>query len=215
MPMLTRDDGERPRLEGAVFDEIVENGYRAATISGICERAGLTREAFDRHFEDFEDAYCQTLSYERYRLLECLLPAFASETTWQAQMRAVSYAMLDFVEGDRRRGRFLFVEVFSAGDRAQLIREEGVEAMAGLIDQGRKELDDENELSRATAEAIAGSIFNQIRAALVADLPDAFELTPHLMFNVVAPYIGTEAALEESKRVPPQAAVAREQTARI
>jgi AcrR family transcriptional regulator len=213
--MVTRDESERSRLEEAIFNEVVDNGYRDAEIGRICDRAGLDRAAYDRHFEDLEDGFCQTLDYERHRLLECLLPAFASESTWQAQMRATSYAMMDFVEGDRRRGRFLFVEVFSAGDRAQLIREEGVEVMAELIDQGRKELDDENELSRATAEAIAGSIFNQIRAALAADLPDAFELTPHLMFNVVAPYIGTEAALEESKRVPPQAELTRERIGRI
>jgi AcrR family transcriptional regulator len=203
--MWRPDEGERSRLELALFDEVVDNGFSDASVERICERAGLPRKAFDRQFESLEDGYCHVIDIERYRLLERLLPAFASETTWRAQMRAVSYAMLDFIEEDRRWGRFMFVEVFAAGDRAQVIREEGVQAMAELIDQGRQELDDETELSRATAEAIAGSIFNQIRAALQADIPDALELTPGLMFNVIVPYLGTEAALAESKLEPPQA----------
>ena len=196
------DDNERSRLEQALFDEVVDAGYANASIDRICRRADLPREAFERQFEDLEDAYCAVIDIERHRLLERLLPAFASATTWRAQMRAVSYAMLDFIEEDRSWGRFMFVEVFAAGDRAQLIREEGVQVMAGLIDQGRRELDNDCGLSRATAEAIAGSIFNQIRGALEADIP-ALELTPHLMFNVIVPYLGTKIALEESKIPPP------------
>jgi AcrR family transcriptional regulator len=197
------EESERSRLEQALFDEVVDAGYANASIDRICRRADLPRHSFERQFEDLEDAYCSVIDIERHRLLERLLPAFASETTWRAQMRAVSYAMLDFIEEDRRWGRFMFVEVFAAGDRAQLIREEGVQVMAGLIDQGRRELDNDCGLSRATAEAIAGSIFNQIRGALEADIPDALELTPHLMFNVIVPYLGTKTALEESKIPPP------------
>lgn len=200
----------RSILEEAIVDEVVIRGFRGATVDGICARAGLTARDYHRHFVDLEDGYCQTLDRLRQDIFEHLLPAFAAATpTWRDQMRAVSHALLDYVEDDRRRAWFMVVESAHAGDRAQVIVEEAVTTVTELVDQGRQELDDPERLSRATAEAITGGVFAQIRVAVEADLPNAFELTPQLMFNVVQPYLGPEEALRELEIEPARAVAQR------
>lgn len=157
-------------VERALMDEVVERGFRGATIAGVCDRAGLEPEGYRRHF---------------------------GESTWRDQIRAVAYAVHEFVDEDRRRGAFLWIETFNAGERAQVIREGAVDAMIDLIDQGRRQLDDPDQLTRATAEAIGGSMFRQTPLAIECDGPNTVDLLPKLMYAVVFPYLGADAALEE------------------
>jgi len=191
-------------LEEAIVDEILDRGYANATVAGVCRRAAVGREEFQSRFEDLEDGYCQVLERLRDEIIERLLAAFLTGSTWRERIRAVACAMFDFIEEDRRRARFMYIEVFAAGERAQTIREGGTAAMVELIDQGRQELEHPDRLSRATAEAIAGSVFRQIRAAIERDDPRANDLMPQLMYSVVLPYLGAEEALRELEIPPPQ-----------
>ena len=80
------------------------------------------------------------------------------------------------------------VEIYSAGERAQRLRDGGMEVLTSLMDQGRLHLADPEALSRATAEAIVGGTFHQVRGALERDDFDPEELLPQLMYSVVQPY---------------------------
>lgn len=131
-------------------------------------------------------------------LLARVAQAYAAEETWSDQLRAVAYEMLRFLSEDPERTRAMTVDVLSAGERAQLIRDQGMQALVELIDQGRQELDDPDSMSRTTAEGIAGAIYNRIHVAVAAGRFDALEpMVPELMYNAVLPYLGTEAAMRE------------------
>ena len=126
--------------------------------------------------------------------------AFASEEVWRDQIRAAAYAIFDLVAEDRRFARFLFVDTLAAGERVTLLREEGLVAFSQVIDLGRNELEDPDSVSSTTAVAIAGTVYNQIRVAIQADALTE-DLVPKLLYNVVLPYLGSEAA-EEELRLP-------------
>jgi hypothetical protein len=79
-----------------------------------------------------------------------------------------------------------------------------MEALVEFIDLGRKELDDPESLTRATAEAVGGAIFSRIRSEIEADETDTLPaLLPKMMYMAVLPYLGPEAAAEELKTAPP------------
>lgn len=187
---------DQAAVEEAILEEVARRGYVNASVEQICRRSGISEAEFFAHYEDLEDAYCQLVEVFRDMIVERLFAAFLTDRPWREQMRAAAHAMRDFLEEDPRRKRYLYTEVFNAGERAQLIREEGIQLMAQLIDQGRQSLEDPGTLTYSTAEGIAGSLFQHFRTAAEEDAdPDA--LIADFMYIVVAPYQGVDAALSE------------------
>lgn len=197
-------DAERAGIIGAFIDLCFERGYLELTPELVAGRAGVEIEAFGRHFADLEDCFCQLLEEMRAELLAFVATAFAGEQTWRDQIRAVAYAMLRFWRADAKRARLMLVEVHSAGVRAQLIRDEGMQEMIVLIDLGRQELGDPESVPRATAEALAGTVYGRMSQAIKEGAVDfGASMIPELMYTVVLPYLGPEAAAEELDIPPP------------
>jgi hypothetical protein len=72
------------------------------------------------------------------------------------------------------------------------------ERLFDLIDLGRRERRLRGSISRATAEAIGGTIFFQMYASYQAGSVDAVRArVPEMMYVAVLPYLGAEAAEEE------------------
>jgi AcrR family transcriptional regulator len=189
------------RIAEALLDLSFERGYRNVDLPMLLGRVGIDEAAFHRHFADLEDCFVSVLEELSEEFLVAAAAA-GSEKSWRAQIRAVAYRILRFLKEDDRRAHFLFVESPKGGDRAQLIRDRGLEAMFDLIDRGRAELADPQSISRATSEALAGTIFNQIQIAIEQQALDAIAVPP-LMYAVVLPYVGAEVAAEELS-IPPE-----------
>ncbi len=195
---------ERDRIGRALVELCFERGYRNTTLAMLLERAEVDRRTFERQYADLEDCFCQTLQPLAEDYLLRLGDAFATQRGWRNQLRVTAYAALRFLREDLPRARFLFVEVLYAGTRAQLIRDQGIDALTELIDRGRSELDDPDSVSRQTAVAIAGGLHEKARQAIDADDPNLWEaLVPQLMYAAVLPYLGPEAALQELQMPAP------------
>jgi AcrR family transcriptional regulator len=191
-------------VEEALIAEVGEFGYRATTVRAVCARSGVDEVAFHRHFSDLEDCFCATFEGLGQEFLHRLAAAFDGQASWRDQLRAVAYAFLEYLQEDPARARLTAVEALNAGERAQVIRDEIFGGLYAFIDLGRQELRDPESLTFATAEAIGGTIYNQIRIRIetggVATLTD---LVPKMMYTAVLPYLGPEAASEELGRAPP------------
>ena len=195
---------ERRLIHEGIVAVVCERGYRDTTVEAVCARVGLDPDAFGRNFADLEEAFCEIYDAEREKVLVAAATAFSAEPTWRDGIRASAYALVAYILENPVRSRIAFVEGLSAGERAQMIREQGMQALFELIDLGRHELDDPNSLSRATAEGIGGSIYNQLQLAVEREAV-TYDLVPRLMYNVVLPYLGTEVAREELEIPPPKA----------
>lgn len=124
---------------------------------------------------------------------------------WRARLRVTTYTLYRFLGEDDRRRHRLLVELRIAGERpAQLIAEE-IEAFAGLIDEGRALPSAPPSLTRATAEAVGGAVFHELYlvTARRGPLPAEGALIPLLLYSVVLPYLGADAASEELRTPPP------------
>ncbi len=202
--MAGQGGSERAHIAGAAYEVIVDIHLSETTVEAIADRAGVDRATFHRHFKDVEDAYCEVLAAVRDEFLEAIVGAFESEEGWRNQIRAAAYAMLRFLREDEERARFTFVEVLSAGTRAQVLRDQAMEKLFDLIDLGRNELDDPDSISRATAEGVGGSIYNQLHMGIETGRLDLAEpFVPQLMYSVVLPYVGSDEALKELEIPPP------------
>ena len=93
----------------------------------------------------------------------------------------------------------------AAADADPPVAERWTEYLFDLIDEGREEPTAPAGLRRMTAEALGGGICTRLYAAIVRDgrLPDEAEIVPELMYCVVLPYCGRDAAREELEISPP------------
>jgi AcrR family transcriptional regulator len=199
-------DPERRRIERGFVAVVCEAGLANTTVEDVCARAGVDEAAFRSHFADVEDAYRQLFEQGTREVLVDGIQAFAQANTYADRIRAVAHSMFRFIAEEEIRARFLYVEVFAAGERTQLIRDQGMEGMYELIDSGRQELEDPQSISRTTAEAIGGSILQRIRAGISGRDLEGLRLSiPRLMYSVVLPYVGEEKAREELGKAPPEA----------
>lgn len=197
---------ERQLILDALVEVCIERGYRGASVPLVAERAGVSEETFEQHFNDLEDCFSAYILEGREAFFVAVGAAMVDKSEWREQIRAAAYAMLHFWQADERRARMMLIELLSAGSRAQLIRDEGMELMFDLIDQGRSQMADPEMLSRTTAEAVGGAIFNQMHMALErGELARGEELIPQLMYTVILPYLGPKPALEELEMPPPGA----------
>jgi hypothetical protein len=159
-----------------------------------------------------EERLCQALRAGADELLGRVTVVFATEDEWVDGLRAAAHEIARFLQEDPRRARMMTIEVLSAGQQAQAIRDGGMSALIGLVDQGRAELDDPDSMTRATAEGIGGAIYNRVHLEIAAGRCDQLvSMVPELMYSAVLPYLGTEAAMAELQMPPPPPTCVRRQ----
>jgi AcrR family transcriptional regulator len=198
---------ERERMTAALIALCFEHGYRQTTVEMVIERAGVDLDAFERHFAGIEDCFCSVYQEIQDELMDRVLAAVSIEPTWRDRLRATAYTMADFVAEDEKRAHLAIFEVRSAGDRAVYMLSQSYERLFDLIDLGRRERRAPGSISRATAEAIGGTMFFQMYASYDGVSIDSVRAkVPELMYVAVLPYLGLEAAAEEL-RIPAPGAV--------
>jgi len=192
---------ERARLLEGFIEAVAELGYQGTSLEEILIAADIDPEAFHRHFADKEEGFLAAWEFITDRCLPRALAAFSAEDVWHEQMRAVGEAVFGYLMEFPAHARILYVEGPLAGEAARALVERNVDIYTELIDGGRRELDDPESLTRATAEGLAGAVYEQVSIHLARgsadDLP---QLLPQLMFMVVRPYLGYEAAMRELQR---------------
>jgi len=193
-----RPEAERQRIYDALVDACGEGGLGAVTLERVIERSGVGRSGFDRCFSDLDDCFAQYICDASAPLIARAREAVTAAAAWRAQLRAVLYEMVRFLSADEARAQMLVAETLAAGPQAGRVRDRLQEAMVDLVDRGRGAMDDPSTLTRVTAEAMSGALFNQMHLAQQQGaLGEADELVPQLMYFLVLPYLGVEAAIEE------------------
>jgi AcrR family transcriptional regulator len=202
---VRRRPSRRARIRRALTDLCFEQSYRATTLPALLERAEVSERDFRREFDDLDDCLCSILVEQRSELMAVAWNSFSGHEQWVDQMRALGLAMLRFAQEDPARARTILVEAELAGEPSRLIRDQGMEMFSAFIDTGREQLSDPESVSTKTAYALGGAIFYQVRAKVEKNefdqLTDHF---PEMMYSIVLPYLGPEAALRELA-IPPGA----------
>lgn len=199
------NEDELGRLRHSLLELCSERGYKDLALPALLDRAEVDPEKFHQRFADLEDCFCWVYGEIQDDLFERISAAIADLPDWRARLRTTAYTMLGYLAEDAERAHLLVIDRQMAGERAQRISEKAFAYVFDLVDQAREEGENPAGLTRATAEAIGGTVFLQMYLAFEDDSVAAVrEKIPEMMYTAVLPYFGPEAAAEELERTPPE-----------
>jgi AcrR family transcriptional regulator len=196
---------QRERLREAMVRVAADKGYAASTVTEVIEAAGISRATFYELFDDKEECFLEAYDAVIDVLVAHVSSAYAavSEEPWPVRIEAALRALVELLAAEADIARMAMVEVIAAGDRARERYRAALGRFIPLLEEGR-DFSGRAALPADTARfAIGGAtsmIFDEIRAGRGPQLP---QILPDLVFAVLMPYLGPEAAEREMRRVAP------------
>lgn len=124
-------DARRAQLLTAAQHVFVANGYHAAAMDDIAERAGVSKPVLYQHFPGKLDLYLALLEMHGHELVDRVRDALASTPDNKHRVHAVLSTLYAFVDGEDQAFRL----VFESDLRGEPTVEQAVErALSGCID---------------------------------------------------------------------------------
>jgi AcrR family transcriptional regulator len=198
---------QRERLLEAMVRVAAAKGYEATTVADVVEFAGLSEDAFYEEFEDKEACFLEAYDAVIDVLVAHVTSAFeaAAGEPWPEKIAAGLQGLVELLAIEADIARMAMVEVTAAGDDARERYRAALARFTPFLEEGRAYSGQGDELPADTARfAIGGAtsmIFDEIRAGRG---PELKRILPDLVFAVLMPYLGPEAAEDEMRRVTRQ-----------
>jgi AcrR family transcriptional regulator len=192
----------------ALRSAVAEHGYQDASVADVIKRAGVSRKTFYAQFEDKEA--CFVVAYDEHvrRLQAIALDAFDAQDEWVPALRAGLTALLNALAYDPAVARVCFVEVLAAGPKAAQRRNEAMRTLEQTLELGGREQGSGDgaaatALPRALGTSMVGGLGEVLYQEIVAGRAERLpEQVPELMYALVLPFEGQEAAERELSRGP-------------
>src|SRR3954464_8958230 len=99
----------RKQLLAAAQEVFVANGYHAAAMDDIAERAGVSKPVLYQHFPGKLDLYLALLDTQAEALADAVIAALAGTNDNQARVHAVLSAYFAFVDRSDHDGAFRLI----------------------------------------------------------------------------------------------------------
>jgi AcrR family transcriptional regulator len=195
---------QRERVLEAMLRVAAAKGYEATTVADVLEVAGVSRESFDEMFEDKAACFLEAYDAVFDVLVAHVSSAFESAAgePWPERIAAALGALVELLAAEAGIARLSMVEVTAVGDDARARYRAALARFTPFLEEGREYSHQAGELPADTARfAIGGAtsmIFDEIRAGRG---PELKRILPDLVFAVLMPYLGPEAAEDEMRRV--------------
>lgn len=189
---------QRERLIVAMLSAGADLGYLETNVQDVIDRAGVSRPTFYEHFSNKEDCFLAAFDTSAERLQKMIHAAAGDGETWRDRVRLGLEALLGFASRDPDTARTMVVEARAASAAAVRRRVELLDDFARCLDaEARRLLPDSRAQSTLTASGIVGGVESLLYSRLCKQEYDKLEsLLPSLMYFVVLPYEGHEAAAE-------------------
>jgi AcrR family transcriptional regulator len=190
---------QRERLIVAMLSAAADLGYLETNVQDVIDRAGVSRPTFYEHFANKEDCFLAAFDTSAERLRAMVeTAARGGGKVWRDRMRLGLEALLRFASREPDTARTMVVEARAASVAAVRRRVELLDDFARCLDTQARELLPGNRSPTAlTASGIVGGVESLLYSRLCKQEYDQLEaLLPSLMYFVVLPYEGHEAAAE-------------------
>jgi AcrR family transcriptional regulator len=103
----------RTQLLGAAREVFVAQGYHAAAMDEIAERAGVSKPVLYQHFPSKRDLYLALLEQHTDELVEATMRALASTTDNKQRVAAAMEAFYAFIDSESESFRLVFESDFT------------------------------------------------------------------------------------------------------
>lgn len=190
---------QRERLIVAMLNAAADLGYLQTNVQDVIDRAGVSRPTFYEHFSNKEDCFLAAFDTSAARLREKVhAAARKGGAVWRDRVRFALEALLGFAAREPDTARTMVVEARAASAAAVRRRVELMDEFAGCLERQAVELLPESRpRTELTASGIVGGIETLLYSRLCKREYEELEsLLPSLMYFVVLPYEGHEAAAE-------------------
>jgi AcrR family transcriptional regulator len=190
---------QRERLIVAMLNAAAELGYLETNVQDVIDRAGVSRPTFYEHFSNKEDCFLAAFDSSAARLRKKLAAAaHKGGPVWRDRVRYALEALLRFAAREPATARTMVVEARAASAAAVKRRVELMDDFARCLQEEVHELLPKSApRTSVTASGIVGGIESLLYSRLCKQEYEQLEaLLPSLMYFVVLPYEGHEAASE-------------------
>jgi AcrR family transcriptional regulator len=190
---------QRERLIIAMLNAAAELGYLGTNVQDVIDRAGVSRPTFYEHFSNKEDCFLAAFDTSAARLRKKIeVAGREGGDVWRDRVRFGLEALLVFSRSEPDTARTLVVEARAASAAAVRRRVELLDDFARCLDEeARNLLPRRLSQNRLTAPGIVGGVESLLYSRLCKQEYDQLEsLLPAMMYFVVLPYEGHEAAGE-------------------
>jgi AcrR family transcriptional regulator len=200
--LFLASDDRRSRALSALVHLTLDERYAELSDPQIAQFAGISTEAFHKHFANKEACYLAVLDEFVAEAMETVKRSIEPASSWPEAVHLAVAALVEYFAAHEALSRLAFIEIFDVGpgmvgrmtrsieDFTKLLDELGPEARRGPL---------------VTREAVTGAIWGIVSSYSATDrvrqLP---RLVDQLTFLVLAPYIGPKPAMEtiEASRKP-------------
>jgi AcrR family transcriptional regulator len=184
----------RARALGSLVHLTLDGGYTSLTDPQIARLAGISTEAFHRHFASKEACFLAVLDEFVTEASAVVAGSMEGATSWPQAVRQAMAAFVDYLLAHEALLRIAFVDVFEVGPAMVGRMTRAVDAVTGLLAaQGPTPLRGSAIAREAVTGAAWAIVSSYVTSNRVGRLPGVVD---HLTFVVLAPYIGPKAAIE-------------------
>lgn len=205
LPYAQRVDSrsQRERLREAMVRVAAAKGIAATTVEEVAEAAGVSSEAFHELYPDKEACLLDAFDGVIAVVVAHVSDAFeaAAGSPWPERVVAALRALVELLAAEADVARLTMIEVSATGDEARKRYGVALERFTPFLEEGREhseQVDLPPDTARFAIGGAAALVFDELRAGRGPELPG---ILPDLVFAVLMPYLGPQAAEEEMRRV--------------
>ena len=176
-------------------------GYKETSVADVIAEAETSRTTFYKHFEDKHDCFLAAYEMLVEQVFGEVVANCNGSASWMERMTDGLTTIVDRFALDPAFARTAVVEVAAAGADARALHWQAISRFTEYLDAGRELAGDKElpeNISLMSAGAVSGLIFDELLAGRAEQLP---ERLPDLLFAMLVPYVGPQAATAEMRRV--------------
>jgi AcrR family transcriptional regulator len=195
---------ERERILEAMLRAASSKGYEETTVAEVVSAAGVSRQRFDELFADKQACFLAAYDAAADVGAFYVIAAFeaAEGQPWPDRIVAALRALVELFAAEAEIIRMAIIEVAAIGEDPRVLYRDALARFEPLFDDGFRCSPQGKELPADTASfAVAAAvsiIFDEMRAGRGGELR---RILPDLVYAVLMPYLGSEAAGVEMTRV--------------
>jgi AcrR family transcriptional regulator len=193
-------ESRRQAILAAMIRVVGVKGYKETSVADVIEAAETSRTTFYKYFDDKHDCFLAAYELLIEQIFGEVVARCDGEASWMSRVTSGLTTIVDRFAVDPALARTAVVEVAAAGAEARQLHWNAIARLTEYLDAGR-ELAGDRELpeniSLMSAGAVSGLIFDELLAGRADQLPDRL---PDLLFAMLVPYVGPQAAAAEMRR---------------
>jgi len=185
---------KRSRVLSSVIHLTLDTGYSELTDPQIAQFAGVSTEAFHKHFASKTDCFLAVLDEFADEALDAVRHAMEKACSWPQAVRLAVATLIERFVANEALSRLAFIDIFEVGPRIVGSMARSVEDFISLLSAtGPEARRGPAVSSEALTGAIWGIVSGYVANGRLRNLPC---LVDQITFIVLAPYVGPKAAIE-------------------